>query len=309
MNIKNLDFEGKKKLTISAIAVLCVILVLCLIILLIASISNNIPGEINFTTGLDRSELTEYVASHEQSLRGPLALVNSTHEYQFPSKEPGDEGSELIKFNDYRLNNGGKGIYELGGEIYIHTSAVQNTHKMLMKMSENGTTYLIAIAYRSYDAQAALTSSPFKAGHSDHHTGFAFQLKRSGTPLSEGDYQWIAENAHKYGFIQRYPNGMQEYTGIEDDYYTECLHYVGVAHASLIKQKNLCLETYIEYLKKNAQDEPAHVKCDNGEEYYVYYYEAGSKQTDILVPTDAEKYPYDISGTNDGGVVVTIKVK
>jgi len=76
-----------------------------------------------------------------------------------------------------------------------------------------------------------------------------------------------------------------------------------------MKENNLCFEEYIEYLKKNAVDQTVDVKCSNGSEYYVYYYAFTGKQIDINVPKDASKYPYTVSGTNDNGIVVTIKAK
>ena len=57
-------------------------------------------------------------------------------------------------------------------------------------------------------------------------------------------FRWLDENAHKYGFILRYPKGKQEITGI----IYEPWHYrfVGIYYANEIKQSGLCLEEYYE---------------------------------------------------------------
>ena len=87
--------------------------------------------------------------------------------------------------------------------------------------------------YRSYDTQVAVYGSEVKAngqaqadresarpGYSEHQTGWAadlgaangkcrLQLCFADTP--EG--KWLANNAYKYGFIIRYPNGKEQTTG------------------------------------------------------------------------------------------------
>ena len=56
----------------------------------------------------------------------------------------------------------------------------------------------------------------------------------------------MLSNAHKYGWILRYPEGKEDITG----YSAEPWHwrYVGVAAATEMKNNNQCLE---EYLKAN----------------------------------------------------------
>lgn len=91
--------------------------------------------------------------------------------------------------------------------------------------------YLMA-AYRSYDDQQdyyrsradllgekAVASLVDKPGHSEHQTGLAldFTDDPSGTEsMSFADteaFAWLCENAHNYGFILRYPEGKEKYTG------------------------------------------------------------------------------------------------
>ncbi len=57
-------------------------------------------------------------------------------------------------------------------------------------------------------------------------------------------YAWLCENAHKYGFILRFPENKTAVTG----YAYESWHYryVGVDAASEIHERNITLEEYLE---------------------------------------------------------------
>src|SRR5690606_25707577 len=116
--------------------------------------------------------------------------------------------------------------------------------------------------YRSYSYQSNLynryvrshgktEADRFSArpGHSEHQTGLAFDfggknqahwLEKSFEGTKEG--KWLLANAHKYGFILRYPKGKEKITG----YIYEPWHYryVGSKKASEIKNSKLTMEEY-----------------------------------------------------------------
>ena len=56
--------------------------------------------------------------------------------------------------------------------------------------------------------------------------------------------KWLMEHCQDYGFILRYPKGMQDKTGIiyEPWHY----RYVGKEHAAIIMENGICLEEYLE---------------------------------------------------------------
>ena len=56
-------------------------------------------------------------------------------------------------------------------------------------------------------------------------------------------YAWLAENAHEYGFILRYPQGKEDLTGIS--YEPWHYRYVGIEVAQAIYQQCVCLEEYV----------------------------------------------------------------
>lgn len=149
-----------------------------------------------------------------------------------------------------------------------------------------------------------------KAGYSDHHTGYAFDVKlylEDGSSLSYGKNaeehaSWIVENYHKYGFIMRYPGDKTEHTGIiaEGNHF----RYVGVPHSAYMRENALCLEEYISYLKHHSVEDQLEI-LTGGKAYYVYYTQKLSDETQVYVPIDA---PYTISGNNVDGFIVTYSV-
>lgn len=87
------------------------------------------------------------------------------------------------------------------------------------------------------------------SGTSEHELGLSMDIN-ANTSVSSSDsvYTWHAENAHKYGFIKRYPSDKTEITGINNEpwYY----RYVGKEITEEIKEKGVCLEECIEELGK-----------------------------------------------------------
>ena len=79
-------------------------------------------------------------------------------------------------------------------------------------------------------------------GTSEHQTGLAVDINSTdgnSWPL----YGWLAQHAHEYGFILRYPQGAEEITG----YQYEAWHfrYVGKEAAAEITQRGITLEEYL----------------------------------------------------------------
>lgn len=116
--------------------------------------------------------------------------------------------------------------------------------------------------YRSYNTQDGLYRSNVekngqayadkysaKPGHSEHQTGLAMditsssvnnQLSASFGTTPEGI--WVAENAHRFGFIIRYPQGKESITGY--NYEPWHLRYVGPDLASDIYHSHLTMEEF-----------------------------------------------------------------
>ena len=135
--------------------------------------------------------------------------------------------------------------------------------KMCKDAKEEDLNIIAMSSYRSYnyqlnlynrylkeDGQEAADSYSARPGYSEHQTGLAVDIyngKEDYTNFEKTkEFEWMQKNAHKYGFILRYPKDKTDLTG----YVYESWHYryVGVKIATYIKENNLCYEEY--YVKK-----------------------------------------------------------
>ena len=114
-------------------------------------------------------------------------------------------------------------------------------------------------AYRSYSTQNSLYKSYVKRdgtqkadtysarpGHSEHQTGLAIDVNTTSSKVhfeNTKEYDWLINNAYKYGFILRYPNNKTYITG----YKYEPWHwrYVGVDVATKIYEEDITYEEYV----------------------------------------------------------------
>lgn len=84
-------------------------------------------------------------------------------------------------------------------------------------------------------------------GESEHESGLAADIHHlSCATLAFADtaeYRWLTENAHRYGFILRYPEGKESITGIAFEPWH--FRYVGREAAEEIYSSGLCLEEFL----------------------------------------------------------------
>lgn len=85
---------------------------------------------------------------------------------------------------------------------------------------------LIVSGYRSYSYQrniynkyklsdSLVDTYSAKPGHSEHQTGLAVDICNAESKnilKFKKEYKWLNDNAYKYGFILRYPNGKEAIT-------------------------------------------------------------------------------------------------
>lgn len=85
-------------------------------------------------------------------------------------------------------------------------------------------------------------------GTSEHQLGIAVDINADTTKSSSDDvYSWLAENAHKYGFIKRYPSDKTDITGVINEPWH--YRYVGKEAALEIYSQGMCLEEYMDTLE------------------------------------------------------------
>ena len=105
--------------------------------------------------------------------------------------------------------------------------------------------------YVTKDGQANADRYSARPGHSEHQTGLAFDIGEVGreelwltaafgeTPAG----QWLVNNAHKFGFILRYPQGKEEITGFM--YESWHFRYLGPELATEVKKAGVTLEEFL----------------------------------------------------------------
>ncbi len=102
--------------------------------------------------------------------------------------------------------------------------------------------------YVAKDGVDAADTYSARPGFSEHQTGLAIDLKNTlistSTRLNDSDYEWLKENAYKYGFIIRYPEEKIDITSYQFENWH--IRYVGLEAAKIIYENNLSLEEYID---------------------------------------------------------------
>ncbi len=159
------------------------------------------------------------------------------------------DGHEMILVNkEYGLpSDYGDGITD---------EAAAALDEMTQAAAEDGIGLWIVSGFRSYDTQLAIHERYVNqygsdyadrisalAGQSEHQTGLAFDLNSLSESFSQtAEYAWLCENAARYGFILRYPEGKEWATG----YVFEPWHYryVGTELAEIFAESGLSVEEY-----------------------------------------------------------------
>lgn len=132
---------------------------------------------------------------------------------------------------------------EAGDQKYCQTCIINEAwdayNEMKSDASALGLNIWIASGYRSYKAQEGLYNNyvsrdgkeaadtySARPGHSEHQSGYAFDLNSVTDEFANTEEgKWINEKCYEYGFIIRYPKGKDDITGYK--YESWHLRYVG----------------------------------------------------------------------------------
>ncbi|MGM9878947.1 MAG: M15 family metallopeptidase [Bacilli bacterium] len=167
--------------------------------------------------------------------------------------------NDLERIDNKYFINGNKDVN------YLRKEAKEAFERLSADSIKNNTPVYGQSAYRSYERQNILYNEAVKsygkekadldtarAGHSEHQTGLTIDVSsnKKGNMLNfenTSSYNWMINNAHKYGFILRYPKGKEKIHG----FIYEAWHYryVGVKVATDM-HNNYSDLTYDEYYYK-----------------------------------------------------------
>lgn len=151
-------------------------------------------------------------------------------------------------------------------EVMVRAALVEPLAKLFADAKTAGFDLMIGSAYRSSKLQETYFNSYSRAhgqeeaekisahpGTSEHQLGLAIDLTTTDrtcylvecfgeTPAGK----WLAGNAHRYGFILRYPAGKSQITGY--NYEPWHFRYVGVPVATAVYESGLTYEEAFPYL-------------------------------------------------------------
>ena len=282
--LNKFDKQQVQKITLIVIAALTVLALVLLLVIIIASVNPANP----FGLADGFSDLKEIKVTEKDLQTGSLVLADDDHSYDYTFS-----GDELVTIGAYRNENlktdeEGKSI----GKYYMNNQSQMKLTEEAMEAAHN---MLVAAEseVKKEDLLIAFTYGYNEADNEEYNTALLIYLTNyEGGTLDKKYQNWLDQHATEYGFIESFDDGYR---------------YVGVAHAKAISDsKDInSLADYIEYLKENTSvDKTIEIEVD-GATYKSYYVSCKEGDT-IKVPKDAE---YTISGTNEGGVVVTVKVK
>lgn len=171
---------------------------------------------------------------------------------------------------DYNVN-----LSEIEYGYLVDSRIEQDLRNMLSDARKQGLNPMICSAYRTqkkqeelykaktneyiwdgYDEEKAKDLASYWVaipGTGEHQTGLAvdivshdYQILDERQEQTEVQ-QWLIENSYKYGFVLRYPTEKKDLTMI--NYEPWHYRYVGKENAKFMREKNWCLEEFIEYLK------------------------------------------------------------
>lgn len=148
-------------------------------------------------------------------------------------------------------------------EKYMQKQASEAVEELIKDASKSGIELIGTSAYRSYNKQQEIYENNVNirgqeeadkyaahAGKSEHQTGLAIDItnKERWFDKSTKEAQWLANNAHRFGFILRYPEGKEDITGY--NYEPWHIRYVGKDNAEKIYREGITLEEYRKQLIK-----------------------------------------------------------
>lgn len=205
---------------------------------------------------IDKNLLNETI-----EVNGKQQIVNVTNYVAMVNKEVGLPESYIPE--DLVIPNV---LFSFGNQdiekAYIRQEAATALENLFNDAKVENISLFAVSGYRSYSRQKAIyqnevavsgeewaNKSVAVPGFSEHQTGLAMDVSAQsvGFTLTEDFGQttegiWLAQNAHKYGFIIRYPEGKEQITGYR--YEPWHIRYVGVDVATDIYENNLTLEEY-----------------------------------------------------------------
>lgn len=183
-----------------------------------------------------------------------LLLVNGDN--PLPSDYDANVRKDLVEIDpQYRNNNYVKEIHK---DVYPYITA------MVAAAQADGVDLRVWSPFRSYAIQndlfqkqvnrvggdeAKAATVVARPGTSEHNTGLCADFNMASDAFENTKmYKWMTEHAEDYGFVMRYRKDKQPITGVIHESWH--WRFVGINAAKEMNDLDMCLEEYVEYLKK-----------------------------------------------------------
>ncbi|MBE6546263.1 MAG: D-alanyl-D-alanine carboxypeptidase family protein [Ruminococcaceae bacterium] len=298
--------QNKKRFGALLICITAALLAVALIALMIASIATAIKGkapreedgEETGGSGIP-SGYTTTTFDQSQLSSGTLLLIDETHTYTgtptvvlMNSARPSDDAGEYLYWLydtvNFALTQDALDAFNLmvkdfhaesgDNNLYVKDAYNQSAATQVTALHQTGTA--LTLLYYTYEGSTDGNPTDKKTIH------------------NVDTYKWLYDHAHEYGFVQA--------SAVEGE--ENIFRYVGVAHATYMKNNNKTLAEYLDILQTRTAGRPLSVQISTknaeGQAVSVAYniYHLTAEETPI-VPS---KFSYTVSGDNMGGYIVTV---
>lgn len=296
--------QNKKRLTALILCATAVILAIALLVLAIGSlalaIKDKSPADDENESGASRipNGYTTTTFDAAQISTGALLLLDADHPYA-------GSAPSVVLFSGHEtrpLTPNKEVIYSIGGIDKLSATAdtVESFNAMIADFYADETVGGDDCLYISsaYDMTGSNQKGEvYKAGTViglSYYVDFNTDPTNIQSIYDVEKYEWLYDNAYKYGFVQASTEEGKE----------NLFRYVGVAHATAMHNNHKTFAEYLTLVQERSYKAPLSVSVKNSagdtESYSIYYLAAGSE---LIVPT---KWAYEVSGDNMGGYIVTV---
>ena len=203
-----------------------------------------------------------------------VSLVNTNNDYQYydhdiDSNVKDDNLIIVNKFYHLSSDYAPDDLVDVSNQYYygdghkIRKVAYEAFKDMWSEANKEGIYLIINSSYRDFNEQKEVyddykdangttyaDSIAARPGYSEHQTGLSLDifskdaLNGDAFKVSKA-YTWLVNNAHKYGFIERYKEDTVELTGFAPESWH--WRYVGVDAATYIHDNNITFDEYYAY--------------------------------------------------------------
>ncbi len=219
------------------------------------------------------SYLSYYEENNNKTLTDIIAIINvhannNWYEYDLDTDTALNERLIVNKFYHLSEDYAPEDLVEVSSKYAydgnnLRSNAYEAFKDLWNAANEAGIKFIINSTYREYSKQASIyedyknwygekkaDAQAARPGYSEHQTGLAIDVfssdnQLSGTFKDSEGYKWLKDNAYKYGFIERYPEGKEYLTGYE----FESWHwrFVGKEAAKVIQNEKITYDEYYAY--------------------------------------------------------------